>query len=71
MFQTTFGIKEICGTAIIRHQNNTKLGARGNSVLATLNGISTCIVGFGNNLRNAEAGACPGGGRRGRSPPPF
>ena len=54
VFQTTFGIKEICGTAIIRHQNNTKLGARGNSVLATLNGISTCIVGFGNNLRNAE-----------------
>ena len=54
MFQTLIGIKEICGTAIIRHQNNTKLGAKGNSVLATLNGISTCIVGFGNNLRNAE-----------------
>ena len=54
MFQTLIGIKEICGTAIIRHQNNIKLGARRNSVLATLNGISTCIVGFGNNLRNAE-----------------
>ena len=54
VFQILIGIKEICGTAIIRHQNNTKLRARRNSVLATLNGISTCIVGFGNNLQNAE-----------------